>query len=113
MILKLILKLLHCAIFSIFRLFIFLHNLYLYYREQTLAKLYGKEFNLDYVRYRTNGLTKRPIHLALIIDEQEVALLDDIAAIVCWTVGARIPYITIFDRKGEALLDKFPLQPQG
>jgi len=46
------------------------------------------------------GLQKIPVHLSLLIDEQQL-FLSELSKLVCWAIASQIHYITIYDNQGK------------
>ncbi len=57
------------------------------------------------------GLSKIPVHLAFSFDEQDDLTapnaIKKIASLICWSMVAGIPYISVFDSKGKSSLPLF------
>ncbi|XP_027704465.1 dehydrodolichyl diphosphate synthase complex subunit NUS1 [Vombatus ursinus] len=58
------------------------------------------------LRWRSDGksLEKLPVHMGLVVTEEEEPSFSDIASLVVWCMAVGISYISVYDHQGEARL---------
>ena len=83
--------------------FHFLWNIKVYFLHSLLRITYPVKFTTSFF-FNTNGIeqnsTKVPVHLSLIINENDVSY-SDLARLLVWCMNSGIFYITLYDINGK------------
>ena len=99
------------AIYTLLLVFVhFIHN-FLYAVKNWYDRFIGlinSGFRLHVsdlvLRKRLSRLEKLPVHISLVVVENEISF-SDIARVIAWSLTAGIAYITIYDQRGLLVSD--------
>lgn len=76
---------------------------YINLKIKEIRRLKCSKDSAEFVSENISGVLKKPQHLVLILDEENI-LYEDLARLIIWSLAAGISYFSFYDKTGKPIM---------